>query len=72
MSTLWKPDAIARTQLHSGEWKEKISRLKLDGLLKDLDCPFCGKEVMYRKDTNKFMTHSGSGHQCKTMTVDNI
>ncbi len=72
MATLWNPDKQARAGINRGNTKERIARMKLDKILDNVDCPFCGIECYFKTDTRKFLTFGGSDHHCKPMPVDNI
>jgi len=63
---LWKPDKKARSFLNSGNAKERIARLKLDGALTLVDCKYCGREIyLYQtKRGAKMLTMNGSEHVC--------
>ncbi len=67
MAGLWKPDAIARSALSSGNRKERLGWLKLGKEIEQGICPYCGNPCYLPTERDKFLTLGGSVHKCVGM-----
>ena len=63
---LWRPDKKAKYLINSGNAKERMARLKLEGSLTPVDCKYCGREIyLYQtKRGVKMLTMKGAEHAC--------
>lgn len=62
---LWKPSKQDKANLKAGYRKERLHCLRKS--LADTLCPFCGRDILMKKDGSKFYTLGGSEHKCKGM-----
>ena len=63
MSDLWNPSKDDRRSLRNGNNKFKLHELKSQGLLTEIKCPFCEKDV-YQRFLRGMLNLTGSVHLC--------
>jgi len=64
MSDLWHPTKQDSQALSRGNRKLKMSYLKQQRLIEELNCPSCGRAVYYSPTEDRFYTLGGSNHEC--------
>ena len=64
---LWQPTKNDRSSMNRGDSKERIARMKLEGILTPVDCKYCGREIylVSSRHGSRMITLMGSEHACK-------